>query len=196
MMQPELTPLATAPQLPRPGVLGRALGGLFFVLALVVFGFGLYNAAHAAGVAGTSGTLTVERCWVKHGSRGSSDTTECGGTFRSDDGKVKDDQASVRADLKPGNKVSVQQAGDWYVQTGFGETTKWLAAFFLGWLVVAFGTAFAATGMFPRSGMHVALITRSISGTPAGRLRKWFVWGGLAGAGVCLLLTLAAWLAS
>ncbi|MGW1028644.1 hypothetical protein ACWD4J_34005 [Streptomyces sp. NPDC002577] len=176
--------------------MGRALGGLFFVLALVIFGFGLYNAAHAAGVAGTHGTLTVEQCWVKQGGRSSSDTTVCGGTFRSDDGKVVDDQASIRAEAKRGSKVSVQQAGDWYVKVGFGETTRWFAVFFLGWLVVAFGMSFAVTGMFPRSGMQVAMITRAVSGTRVGAVRKWFVRGGLAGAGVCLLLTLLAWLLS
>ncbi|MER6424217.1 hypothetical protein [Streptomyces sp. NPDC001137] len=189
-------PLAPTTRLPQPGIMGRALGGLFFVLALVIFGFGLYNAANAAGVAGTHGTLAVERCWVKQGSRSSSDTTVCGGTFRSDDGKIIDDQASIRASVKPGSKVSVQQAGDWYVRVGFGETTRWLAAFFLGWLVAAFGMSFAATGMFPRSGMQVAMITRSVSGTRVGTVRKWVVRGSLAGAGVCLLLTLVAWLLS
>ncbi|MFF4212694.1 hypothetical protein ACFYZE_25705 [Streptomyces sp. NPDC001796] len=177
--------------------MGRALGGLFFGLALVIFGVGLYNASHAAGVVGTHGTLTVERCWVEQGSRNSSDTTVCGGTFRSDDGKVVDDQASIRAKVKPGSKVSVQLGtGGRYVKVGFGETTRWIAMFFLGWLVAAFGMAFAATGMFPRSGMQVALITRAISGTKVGTVRKWFVRGGLAGAGVCLLLTLLAWLLS
>ncbi|MGW1259145.1 hypothetical protein ACWD5Q_29180 [Streptomyces sp. NPDC002513] len=174
--------------------MGRALGGLFFVVALVIFGFGLYNAAHAAGIAGTHGTLAVERCWVKQGSRSSSDTTVCGGTFRSDDGKILDDEASIRAEVKPGSKVSVQQAGDWYVQVGFGETTRWIAMFFLGWLVVAFGMSFAATGMFPRSGMQVVVITRAVSGTQVGMVRKWLVRVGLAGSGVCLLLTLLAWL--
>jgi hypothetical protein len=194
VVQPELTPLAPTAALPRPSIMGRALGGLFFVLALVTFGFGLYNAAHAAGLAGTHGTLAVERCWVEQGSRNSSDTKVCGGTFRSDNGKIIDDQASIRAEVKPGSKVSVQQAGNGYVEVGFGETTRWIAMFFLGWLVVAFGMSFAVTGMFPRSGMQVAMITRAVSGTRVGMVRKWLVRGGLAGSGVCLLLTLSAWL--
>ncbi|MFJ5535371.1 hypothetical protein [Streptomyces sp. NPDC093261] len=196
MRQPELTPLASSASLPEPGIMGRGLGGLFFVLALAIFGFSLYNAAHAAGVAGTHGTLTVERCWVKQGSRSSSDTTVCGGTFRSDDGKITDDEASIRAKVKSGSKVSVQQAGGSYVRVGFGETTRWIALFFLGWLVVAFGMSFVATGRFPRSGMQVAMITRAVSGTRVGAVRKWFVGVGLAGSGVCLLLTLLAWLLS
>lgn len=193
MRQPELMPLAPTAPLPQPSIMGRALGALFFALALVIFGIGLYNAAHAAGAVGTHGTLTVERCWIKQNGRGSSDdTTVCGGTFRSDNGKIIDDQASIQAEVKAGSKVSVQQAGDWYVKVGFGETTRWLAVFFLGSFVVAFGMSFAATGMFPRSGTQVVLITRAVSGTRVGEVRKWLVRGGLAGAGVCLLLTLLA----
>jgi len=176
--------------------MGRALGAVFFVLALVIFGVGLYNAAHAAGIVGTHGTLTVERCWLKQGTRNASDTTVCGGTFRSDNGKVVDAQASIRAKVKPGSRVSVQQADDWYVKVGFGATTRWIAVFFLGWLVAAFGMSFAATGMFPRSGMQVAMITRAISGSRVATLRRWFVGGGLVGGGVCLLLTLVDWLLS
>ncbi len=201
MRQPELIPLASTAPLPQPSIKGRALGGVFFVLALVIFGFGLYNGANAAGVVGTHGTLTVEQCRVRHRVRGSLVvTTVCGGTFRSDDGKVVDDQASIRAEavaerVKPGSKVSVQRADDWYVwyvRVGFGETTRWIAMFFLGWLVVAFGMSFAATGMFPRSGMQVVMITRAVSGTRVGTVRKWLVCGGLVGSVVCLLLTLLA----
>lgn len=192
MTQPELTRLVPTAPLPRPGVLGRALGGLFFVIAMAIFGIGLYNASHAAGVVGTHGTLTVERCWVKQGSRSSSENTVCEGIFRSDDGKVVDDQASIRAKVKTGSTVPVQEAGDWYVKVGFGETARWLAVFFLGWLVAAFGMAFAATGMFPRSGMQVAMITQAVSGTRVGTVRKWFVRGGLAGAAFCILLMLLA----
>ncbi|MGW5256688.1 hypothetical protein ACWERW_27560 [Streptomyces sp. NPDC004012] len=194
MRQPDLTPLAPTISLPQPGIMGRALGGLFFVLALVISGFGVYNAAHAAGVAGTHGTLAVEHCWVKQGGRSSSDTTVCGGTFRSDDDKVVDDEASIRAKVKPGSNVPVQQAGGSYVRVGFGETTRWIALFFLGWLVVAFGMSFAVTGMFPRSGMQVVMISRAVSGTRAGVVRKWLVRASLAGSGLCLLLTLLAWL--
>jgi hypothetical protein len=186
-------PLAPTAPLPEPGVMGRVLGGLFFAIALVIFGFGLYNAAHAAGVVGTHGTLAVERCWVDRGiSRHSRDTPVCGGTFRSDNGKIIDDQASIRDEVKPGSEVSVQQAGEGYLRVGFAETTRWIAMFFLGWLVVAFGMSFAATGMFPRNRAQVIMITRAVSDTRVGKVRRWFVRAGLSGTGVCLVLTLLA----
>ncbi|KPI05823.1 hypothetical protein OK074_4313 [Actinobacteria bacterium OK074] len=192
MEQPELMPLQPPTPLPRPGITGRALGALFFVLALLVSGFGLYNAAHAAGVVGVHGTLAVERCWVDQGGRNSRGTTVCGGTFRSDDGRVVNDRASVRAAGKPGGKVSVQQAGDGYVRVGFGVASRWAGLFFLGWLVAAFGVAFAATGMFPRDRVQVAMVQRAVSGTRVRAVRRWLALGGLAGAAVCVLPTLPA----
>ncbi|MGW2518472.1 hypothetical protein ACWC09_15920 [Streptomyces sp. NPDC001617] len=191
MSQPELTPLPSATTHPRPGFLGRALGVLFFGLALAAFWFGLHNAALATGLAGRHGILAVDRCWVEGGHRHSKGTSVCGGTFRSDDGKVVDDQASAWVEVKPGSKVSVRKAGDWYVQVGFVETVRWLSLFFLGLIVLAFGMVFAATGRFPRSGRQVVLITRAASETRVGVVRKWMVRGGLFGVGACLLVMLS-----
>ncbi|TQJ90387.1 hypothetical protein [Streptomyces sp. SLBN-31] len=183
-------PLAPpAPSLPRPGILGRAFGVLFFLIAVVIFGIGIFNAANAAGVIGTHGTLTVKNCWVERGTRHSRGHTVCGGTFRSDDGNVVDEDASISAAVPPGSKVSVQRAADWYVRTGFGEAARWIAMFFLGWLVLAFGMAFAVTGMFPRDAAQVGMITREISDARVGTVRKWIVRGSLAGTAICLLLT-------
>jgi hypothetical protein len=77
------------------------------------------------------------------------------------------------------------------VRTGFGEVTRWISVFFGGWIVVAIGLPFGTTGMMPRtrSGGQFALISRSISGTRMGAVRKWLFLGGLAGAAVCLFLT-------
>jgi hypothetical protein len=172
---------------------------LIFVIALVISGQGLYHAANAAGVVGTHGTLTVESCWERASSTNRFRRhTECGGTFRSDDGKIVDDEATIRAKMKKGSKVSVQRlskggAGDRYVQARFAVMTGCFAWFFLGWLVLAYGMSFAATGMFPRSVRQAALITRVISGTRVGKVRKWVVRSSLAGAGVCLALTWLTW---
>ncbi|GAA3820034.1 hypothetical protein GCM10022403_061850 [Streptomyces coacervatus] len=51
----------------------------------------------------------------------------CEGIFRSDDGKVVDDLAIIRAEVKPGSKVSVQQDGDWYVRVRLGDMTRRIA---------------------------------------------------------------------
>lgn len=182
-------PMASS-SLSRPGIAGRALGALFAVLALACFGFSLANAAQAAGLTGIHGTLTVERC-SQHstGGRGHRSTTECAGTFRSDDGGVVAEDATVRAALAVGGKVPVQRSGGSYVRTGFGEITRWIGASFGGWLLLAIGVPFAVTGVLPRSGGQFSLISHSISGTRAGTVRKWLFLGGLAGAAVCLYLT-------
>uniref|UniRef100_J1SAP9 Uncharacterized protein n=1 Tax=Streptomyces auratus AGR0001 TaxID=1160718 RepID=J1SAP9_9ACTN len=187
-----MTPLATAPELPRPGFGGRALGALFFVGALVMFGIAFSNAAHAGGLAGTHGTLTAKSCYAKHSGRvgNRSSTTWCDGTFRSDDGRTTDDTATVRADLKSGGKVSVQQSGGEYLRTGPGEVSRWTALFFCGWVVAAIGVPFAVTGMFPgRSAQILMMINRSVSGTRAGEVRKWLFLGGIGGAVMCMLFT-------
>ncbi|GLW19068.1 hypothetical protein Stsp01_58110 [Streptomyces sp. NBRC 13847] len=187
----QLAPSVTAPELPRPGIGGRALGALFFVVALVMFGMAFSNAAHAGGIAGTHGTLTVKSCRVEHsGTTGHrSETTWCEGTFRSGDGRSTDDTATVRADRKPGDKIPVQQSGNEYLRTGPGEVSRWIALFFCGWVVAAIGLPFAATGMFPRSGAQMLMINRSVSGTRAGEVRKWLFLVGIGGAAVCMLFT-------
>ncbi|MFG2136342.1 hypothetical protein [Streptomyces sp. NPDC048650] len=188
---PELTPLATAPEPPRPGLGGRALGALFFVVALVMCGMAISDAAHAGGLAGTHGTLTVKSCHVEHSGRTGhrSGTTWCDGTFRSDAGRITDDTATVRADLTAGGKVSVQQSGSEYLRTGPGEVSRWIALFFCGGVVAAIGVPFAVTGMFPRGGAQMLMINRSVSGTRAGSVRTWLFLGGLGGTAVCLLFT-------
>ncbi|MBK3644359.1 hypothetical protein [Streptomyces sp. MBT33] len=186
--QPELMPLAPAPSLPSPGIMGRALGVFFFLIALTIFGIGILNAANAAGLVGTHGTLAVKDCWVQRGTRHSRGHTVCEGIFRSDDRKVVDDRAGISAAVPPGSKVSVQRAGDWYVRTGFGEVARWIAMFFLGGLVLAFGMAFAATGMFPRDAAQVGMISREVSESRVGTVRRWIVRGSLAGVVICILL--------
>ncbi|MET7478709.1 hypothetical protein ABZT17_30690 [Streptomyces sp. NPDC005648] len=62
--------------------------------------------------------------------------------------------------MKPGSKVS--EAGYSYVRVGFGEVVRLLALFFFGLLVLAFGRAFAATGIFPWSGRQAVRITRAV----------------------------------
>jgi hypothetical protein len=179
-------PMASS-SLSRPGIAGRALGALFAVLALACFGFSLANAAQAAGLTGVHGTLTVERC-SQHstGGRGHRSTTECAGTFRSDDGGVVAEDATVRAALAVGGKVPVQRSGGSYVRTGFGEITRRIAASFGGWLLLAIGVPFAVTGVLPRSGGQFSLISHSISGTraaPCASGSSWAVWR--AGRSAC-----------
>jgi hypothetical protein len=192
MVPPDLTALSLPDrELPRPGLGGRALGAACFVLTLICWGFASVNATHAAGLTGTHGTLTVEKCWEKSATRASShrsQPTVCSGTFRSDDGKTVIEAAELTAELTPGDQVSVQQGSDRYVQTGLGQVSRWIAVFFGSWLLAAFGIAFAVTGRLPRRGAHISLILRTISGTRAGVVRAWLVRIGLAGAALFLVL--------
>lgn len=54
---------------------------------------------------------------------------------------------------------------------------RWIAMVFLGGLVLAFGMAFAATSRFPREAAQIGVITREVSQTRVGTVRKRTVRG-------------------
>jgi hypothetical protein len=132
--------------------------------------------------------VTVERCWIDHGSRNSSDKTVCSGTFRPDDGSAVDPDAVVHMELRPGAKAEVQQTGRGYLPSGFAETSRWNALFFFAWIVAALGIPFAVTGIFPArtKAFEVGALIR---GTRAAAVMKYLFIGGAGGAAVCLYLT-------
>ncbi|TJZ46056.1 hypothetical protein FCH28_26370 [Streptomyces piniterrae] len=71
----------------------------------------------AAGLTGTHGTFTVEECFRESTSHRStaSDDYQCEGTFRSDDGKVVDDKASLgslNTSYDPGFELATQGHND------------------------------------------------------------------------------------
>ena len=83
----------------------------------------------------------------------------------------------------------MQQAGERYLLTGFGETWQWNALlFFVGWIVAGLAVPFAATDIFPRHREQVAAIGRLTVGTGAGAVMKWLFLGGFAGIEICLYL--------
>ncbi|NLU74679.1 hypothetical protein HCC61_18700 [Streptomyces sp. HNM0575] len=173
--------------LPGPSWKGRAFGALFFVGALVCLGLAAYNAAHAAGLAGRHGTVTVQSCWVEQGSRNSSDTTVCSGTFRPDDGSRPVPDAQVSRELRQGQRIEVSQSANGFLPTGFREIWRWNALFFFGWIVAGLGVPFAATGIFPGRAQAVAVGDR-IRGTRAAVVMKYLFLGGGAGTAVCLYM--------
>lgn len=180
--EPELGVVSPYAALPGPSWKGRALGALFFAGALVCVCFAGYNGAHAAGLAGRQGTLTVEVCRVEQGTRNSSDTTVCSGTFQPVDGSRPLPRAEVSRKLPEGEKVQVRQSGSGFVPVGFRELWRWNALFFLGWIVAALGVPFAATGIVPGRGQAFALGTR-VRGTRAAVVMKYLYLvggGGLA----------------
>ncbi|GAB2792440.1 hypothetical protein [Streptomyces daliensis] len=173
---------------PLPSWKGRALGGFLLLVALVCAGVSVYNAAHAAGLAGRHGTLTVENCWVEQGRRHSSDKTICSGVFRPADGSAPDREATLTRDLARGDTVEVQQTARGYLATGFGETWRWNALFFVGWIAAGIGVVFVASGIFPRRGQESA-VTERIRGTRSAVAAKYLCLGGVAGVAVSLYLT-------
>lgn len=184
---PELGVTSPYAALPGPSWKGRAMGVLFFLAGLACVCFSLYNTAHAAGLAGRQGTITVERCWTEHGSRNSSDKTVCSGVFRPDDGSRAVPDAELARDLRQGQKIEAQQAGDRFLPVGFREIWRWNALFFFGWIVAALGVPFAATGIFPGSQQAFAVGVR-IRGTRAAAVMKYMFAGGALGAAVCLYM--------
>jgi hypothetical protein len=179
----------TSPYASTPGASwkGRAFGALFFLGALVCVCFSVYNAAHAAGLAGRGGTVTVESCWVEQGSRNSSDQTVCSGTFRPDDGSRPVPEAKISRELHQGQKIEVQQSANGFLPVGFREIWRWNALFFLGWIVAALGVPFAVTGIFPGREQAFAVGAR-IRGTRAAVVMKYLFLGGAAGIAVCLYM--------
>lgn len=185
--EPQLGAMSPYAPLPEPGWKGRALGALFFIGALVCVWIAVYNGAHAVGLAGRQGTLTVESCRVEQGSRNSSDTTVCSGTFEPRDGSRPVEHAEVTRELRRGEKLQVQQSGNGFVPVGFRELWRWNALFFLAWIVAALGVPFAATGIVPRRGQAAALGPR-LSGTRAAVVMKYLYLVGGGGIAVCLYM--------
>ncbi|MFJ9416298.1 hypothetical protein ACIRPT_19245 [Streptomyces sp. NPDC101227] len=84
-----------------------------FLVALVAFVVLTLKGLTAAGLTGTHGTFTVKECSRQSTSRHSttSHDYECDGTFRSDDGKVVDNKASMSNlddEYDPGVKIATQ----------------------------------------------------------------------------------------
>ncbi|OEU88396.1 hypothetical protein DB35_18980 [Streptomyces abyssalis] len=186
-LTPELGLTSPYAALPAPSWKGRALGALFFLGALVCVCFSVYNGAHAAGMAGRQGTITVEACRVEQGSRNSSDTTVCSGTFRPEDGSRAVPGAEVTRELRQGEKIEVQQSGNGFVPVGFREIWRWNALFFFAWIVAALGVPFAATGIFPGRQQAFAVGQR-VRGTRAAVVMKYLYIGGGGGIAVCLYM--------
>lgn len=186
-LSPELGLTSPYAALPDPSWKGRALGALFFIGALLCGFFAVYNGAHAAGLAGRQGTITVEACRVEQGTRNSSDKTVCSGTFRPGDGSRHVPGAEVTRELRQGEKIEVQQSGNGFVPVGFREIWRWNALFFFGWIIAALGVPFAATGIFPGRQQAFAVGVR-VRGTRTAVVMKYLFIGGGGGIAVCLYM--------
>jgi hypothetical protein len=128
--------------------------------------------SYAARWAGTPGLFIVRSCSEVGALK--ERHTQCDGTFRSDDGKTVDLDATISQSLTAGAAVPVQRtSNNSYVRVG--------VAAFCGWLTVTlFGTVLAGTAI-----MSVLTLT-GLTRSPAG-------WKGLlAAAGVALVSALVS----
>ncbi|WP_405408405.1 hypothetical protein [Streptomyces decoyicus] len=156
-----------------PGMSGkRSFGGkcAFAVLLVAVLsasGMFATKGVTAAGLTGSHGTFTVQDCYPHHSSSSRSSSRsydfDCDGTFRSDDGKATDGQASMNSvdtDYRAGIRLPVQAhdgstllsfLASTYTIASRGEVTKNFVIAFsvllaLPFLLFGWLTGFGETG--------------------------------------------------
>jgi hypothetical protein len=144
---------------------GLPLLFLFATAGLALVLWGGYQTAHAAGLAGTPGTLKVVSCDTVGEGKGAH--IGCAGTFKALDGSVTDPTAvvSVPLRLSAGSVVNTDRvgAGD-YVRISLQRTVGWFALLLLGLMMVATAPA--------------SLLSRRVESNP--RLARPSRWAGLA----------------
>lgn len=110
--------MSNSPQMPGKTPLKTLCGHLFFLaVALVFFAVFFVKGLTSAGLTGTHGLFTVKECVRESTSHRSTAAHyyDCEGTFRSDDGKVVDNKASLGnldTGYDPGFKLAVQGHND------------------------------------------------------------------------------------
>ncbi|MFH8571440.1 hypothetical protein [Streptomyces sp. NPDC017993] len=109
-------------------------GHIFFLaVALVIFTVLFIKGLTAAGLTGTHGTFTVKECSresTSHRSTAQHDD-DCAGTFRSDDGKAVDNEASLGSldtEYDPGAKLATQGHDDSKVLSALSGATSTTAS--------------------------------------------------------------------
>lgn len=179
--------------LPSPGAGGRLLGIVLLLAALGICAGGASMLLEAAGVTGTQGTLTVQRCWEQNRSGKVFDEPRCSGTFRPDDGGEPVKGAEYRgggaADVAAGQQLAVHQEGLTYKLSGGRGEAQGALMISGGLAFAALAVPFLATGIGPRwfgggaeSRMRVLFtVTFGVKGTTAGRVRNAVLCVGLAG---------------
>lgn len=158
------------------------MGVLFLVAGAGALAFCLHNLAYELHLAGKSGEFHTVGC--RSVGSGKSRTTTCYGTFRSDDGRVVDQDAAMDAPLTSRLDFPVQ----WEAPRTYHEVSPTVDSLSLGLALesVAFGTiGVLAIAPFPRGGVPSRTTRRA----------GWVgAVGGLGGLGMFGLALLAsAW---
>jgi hypothetical protein len=162
---------------------------LCFFIALCCWATSVDGAVHVGGLAGEHGTLTVERCWTKYGKGGDHSATRmCGGTFRSDDGRNVDTDASVEAEGRTGDRIEVQRDGGDYLLAGAGELWLYVGMFFVGCLAAGLGMLAWTMNRRFRTADELFYDRRPVRSTPTGRAALSLIVGSAGLAAVCFAL--------
>ncbi|WP_037606894.1 hypothetical protein [Streptacidiphilus rugosus] len=150
-----------APPAPRPNSRRKNIaGGLVFgVIGLLLVGGCALMLAYSTGLTGTPGQLRVDACAQVGSGRGQH--LDCFGTFRSDDGRVVDQDAVLAHHYSPGTEVRVERSGGGtYYPVGPAGTAGALAG-------AGFGVMFLALA----GGLFVQTSRRYPPVAPGQRLR-------------------------
>jgi hypothetical protein len=110
---------------------------LFGVIGILVVAGGTRVLTYTVGLSGTPGHLKVAGCGPVGKGRGQH--TDCYGTYRSDDGRITDQNAVVVHESHLGPDVTVDRTGDdVYYLIGFGAASGPLAAVCIGLTLLSF----------------------------------------------------------
>ncbi|WP_159393160.1 hypothetical protein [Streptomyces rimosus] len=135
--------------------LGRLIGVGVSLAGLLLIAVGVYVGPYSVWVDGSPGKITVEACATdyhyanKQHSGNRTRDIQCYGTFRSDDGRTKDLNASVDSwhKFKEGDLIEVRQVGrSSYVQHSWNRLANGVLCLCGGLVVLVLGVLCTVTG--------------------------------------------------
>lgn len=122
----------------RPMSRGKAItaAALLSIVGFLIAGGCTQLLVYSAGLAGTPGTFRVDLCETVGSGRGQH--VDCYGTYRSDDGRITDQDAVMSHAYAFGTVVPVERSGPrGYYPTGFGAASGALSGVSLGLVLLS-----------------------------------------------------------
>ena len=163
----------------------RVGGAILLLIAALLIGYGYRGLGYASGLQGTPGHLRVLLCERVWGGSRSGTRTVCDGTFRSDNGKITDTDATLDdgARHRMGDIVPVTWAGgETYFTARPANAFGWATMLLAGVWALICGAPAVWSGRYPRLSTDASRLSRAA--WQAARI-AW--WGAAACAAVGLL---------